>query len=177
MFDFILFYSKYSPVSCQLLEEFPMLSEKSVSVDSTPIRKILKKFSIISVPTLILILNNKIVDRVIGYESISDWLHLYVYRVNHLTTNSPGVDSLDSQEFQIDNDSMDNIGTVTGESVGVENTETTISLNDGKTNLDDLTLEDESDVHITKSTPVNLLKMAEDMKKERDNNEPFKKRI
>ena len=167
MFDFILFYSKYSPISCKLLEEFPALSEKSVSVDSVPIRKILKKFVVTSVPTLILILNNNIVDRIIGYENVSNWLHLYVYRVNHLTNSTENDEQMFVQEDE---------PTYNDESVVAE--PQNISGSDGKTSLDDLILEEsQEEVHITKATPVNLLKMAEEMKKERDNNDTLKKRI
>jgi hypothetical protein len=178
--DFILFYSQFSNSSRKLLEEYPSLSEKSVSVDSTHIRNIIKKMSIVCVPTLLLYnSNNKIIERIIGYEHIVNWITIYIYntqrfmpKANEQIHDEQNIDeqilSTQTNELQYNN-LKDNIN----------DRET---LNDNQTNLDDLILEDnddKQDYHITRSNSGNgsLLKMAEEMKKERDNGETLRKRI
>lgn len=181
--DFILFYSQFSNASRKLIEEYPSLTEKSVSVDSSQIRNIIKNMSIVCVPTLLLHNNGKIVERIIGYEDIVSWITIYLYNTQKFTQNQlmedesinipQQVSSNINQNFQSQQSSQE-------EFIDDENPQ--ISQNSQQqTSLDDLVLEDrdESDYHITRSGSGNgsLLKVAEEMKKERDNSETLRKRI
>lgn len=82
--DYILIYSEYSQSSRKLVEEYPHILQKSISVDSLEMRYIIKQFDIISVPTLIIFNNNNIIDRIIGYYDIVQWLMRFLYQANIL---------------------------------------------------------------------------------------------
>lgn len=98
--DYLLFYSQYSSSSQKVLEDFPSLMEKSISVDSKQIRMYLKNLSIVSVPTLVLILHDKIIDRIIGYENIVDWLNITIYRTDQIrNVNVEQMEQEDNEQF------------------------------------------------------------------------------
>ena len=173
--DYILFHSQYSSSSKKLLEEFPSLFEKSVSVDSKQIRMYLKDLAIVSVPTLVLILHDKIVDRIIGYENIINWLHITIYRTEQIRNIET------EYEQEIENNAPINPQI---------NVPLNVSEDDGNvenitehTSLDDLVIEDlgpstDEKLHITRSSGnTNLLKVAEELKKQRDSSETLIKRI
>jgi hypothetical protein len=73
--DTLLFYSKNSPSCSQLFEALPFI-EKIVCVDSPEIREKIGSLHIISVPTLLVMFQEKIVQRVIGVEDIIQWHEL-----------------------------------------------------------------------------------------------------
>lgn len=181
--DYLLFYSQYSNASQKLLDEFPSLMEKSVSVDSLQMREYLKKIAIVSVPTLILILNEKIVDRIIGYENISDWLNISIYRMNQLNNSvingemTQPVETVNDEPMMVQHEDIK-------DDISFRTNHTNQTNHTNHTNLDDLILEDEipknEDIHITRSSQGsdNLLKLAEEMKRERENTtKDMKKRI
>ena len=193
--DYLLFYSQYSSSSQKVLEDFPSLIEKSVSVDSKQIRMYLKNLSIVSVPTLVLILHDKIIDRIIGYENIVDWLNITIYRTDQIrnvnveqeeieqfmeTRQSPQqLQSQQLQSQQIPQQSQQ----IPQQSQQIPQPQQQQQQNATEyTNLDDLLLEDvetpSEDIHITRSSTNNsLLKVAEELKKERDSTQTLTKRI
>jgi hypothetical protein len=167
--DYILFYSEYSR-SCQyLIQQFPDLLKKSVSIDSIGLEDYLKKLKIVSVPTLLIVLESStktsIVDRIVGYEEIYNWLITTLYRMNQVEYQAEQTlnHTQTSQNFQQQ-----------------ENAEST-------TNLDTLYLEDiEEDQHqksqvyqetqdqevhtAVKTGGASTMKLAEEMKREREQN-------
>ena len=179
--DFILFYSQFSNVSRKLLEEYPSLIDKSVSVDSSQIRNIIKKMSIVCVPTLLLHNNGKIVERIIGYEDIVHWINVYIYNTQKFTQSNE-INEI-NQINQVNQ--VNQVNDIDTYNQSVQSLQPVQSVSDTQdsfqqTNLDDLVLEDkEEEYHITRSGSGNgsLLKMAEEMKKERDNSETLRKRI
>lgn len=86
--DYLIFFSKYSNPCQKLFEEFPGAFEKSVMVDSPEMRKYIKKLQIVCVPTLAVILGGKIIERVTGFDSISNWLLIAIYRSNQLQVST-----------------------------------------------------------------------------------------
>jgi hypothetical protein len=89
--DYLLFYSKYSRKCTQLLEEFPFLSEKAVSIDSLRVRDHLQEISIVAVPTLAIIYNQAILDRIVGAPDIEQWVYTTLYHLRHVPTNDADV--------------------------------------------------------------------------------------
>lgn len=85
--DYILFYSQFSPSSMKLINQFPNIKEKAVSVDSIEMRKLVKSLNIVCVPTLIVHLGRKIIDRIIGATEINNWLLVSIYRANQLSSS------------------------------------------------------------------------------------------
>jgi hypothetical protein len=159
--DYILFHSQYSPSSRKLIEQFPSISEKTVLVDSVAMRAYAKRLHIICVPTLVVILNNKIIERIVGYENIYNWLVVTIYRVNKLQNIQEDVEpELEPPIQQVEPTSPD-----------MQNT---------TTSLDNLVLEDLEEERVTPHVPigtgVSTLQLAEAMKKERDNSDPGNKK-
>ena len=170
--DYILFYSEYSR-SCQyLIQQFPDLLKKSVSIDSIGIEEYLKKLKIVSVPTLLIVLESpiktSIVDRIVGYEDIHNWLITTLYRMNQVEYQPEQYSS-----DQVSSNQMDYTDyTQTSQQQDLEST----------TNLDTLYLEDltegdqpqasqDQEVHTAvKTGGVSTMKLAEEMKREREQN-------
>ncbi len=185
--DYILFHSQYSPSSKKLLEEFPSISEKSVSVDSEGMRRYMKRINIVCVPTLILILNNKIVDRIVGVDKITNWIMVTLYRASQL---QPG----GVVESEPDESPQQYVPQVVQQS----QSEKTVRVPDsgapdgsGHTSLDDLVLVDEDPSPMIANQPLdneriepkiqmggsNTMALAEALKKERDGSLDNKKRM
>ena len=186
--DYLLFYSQYSSSSQKVLEDFPSLIEKSVSVDSKQIRMYLKNLSIVSVPTLVLILHDKIIDRIIGYENIVDWLNITIYRTDQI--RNVNVEQEEIEQFMETRQSPQQLQSqqlqsqqIPQQSQQIPQPQQQQQQNETEyTNLDDLLLEDvetpSEDIHITRSSTNNsLLKVAEELKKERDSTQTLTKRI
>lgn len=171
--DFLLFYSQYSPSSKKLLDEFPMLQEKAISVDSAPMRAYVKRIHVVCVPTLMVLMGKRVIDRVIGYESIYNWLMTSLYRMGQLqaspTVLEPEVHDESSSSF---------MGSSPTDHAPVMMVEPTSSA--GSTSLDDLILEDvPAAQQQDRETPLvqtgmsaNTMMLAEALKKERDNLDP-----
>jgi hypothetical protein len=167
--DYILFHSQYSPSSRKLIEQFPPISEKAVLVDSVAMRAYAKRLHIICVPTLIVILNNKIVERIVGYENIYNWVVVTLYRVNKLQSlNDP-----EPEEERISEQQPTR--------VYAEEQPVSPDVVNTTTSLDKLVLEDVEEERVTPHVPigsggVSTLQLAEAMKKERDNSDPGNKK-
>jgi hypothetical protein len=176
--DYLLFHSQYSPSSKKLFDEFPMLKEKAISVDSVAMRAYVKKIHVVCVPTLLVLLGNRVIDRVIGYESIYNWLVTTLYRMGQLQASSVGAES-EAQQFPTQ------AGVVTLEPSDVEyepsihdSSEHSSGL--GATSLDDLILEDipmaqqqERETPLVQTgMSANTMMLADALKKERDNLDP-----
>lgn len=163
--DYILFHSQYSPSSRKLFEQFPSLNEKAVSVDSMAMRAYAKRLHVICVPTLVVILNNKIIERIVGYENVYNWLVVTIYRVNKLQNiQEPETDEISEEQPTIFQEQPP-------ESPDMQRT---------TTSLDQLVLEDleeeRATPHVPIGTGVSTLQLAEAMKKERDNSDPANKK-
>jgi hypothetical protein len=72
--DILFFYSTSSPASMQLLQDIPQLIEKGISVDSEAVRQHMNRLKIYDVPTLLVITNQRVLHRVIGYMEIKYWV-------------------------------------------------------------------------------------------------------
>lgn len=173
--DYLLFHSQFSPSSQKLFDEFPALREKAISVDSVAMRTYVKKIHIVCVPTLTVLLGNRIIDRVIGYDAIYNWFVTTMYRMGQLQPPVPP----STYEPQQHADMATNVE---------EDVESDL-VPATSTSLDDLILED---IPVSKSdqqhhqmmqhqpereTPLvqtgisaNTMLLAEQLKKERDNN-------
>jgi len=194
--DYILFYSNYSPSSLKILQEFPQIMTKSVSVDSLQIRDYVKKINIMSVPTLVVLLNTKIVDRVIGHEDISTWLTQMVYQASRIQQNESEefVENIeeerntinktdDSQEplpsvtnDEEDDYSMEAIGPPAKVTQGIASVVQHNISENGKTDLSSLTLIDDDDPASNISgkkteDPNGTMQTAEQMKRQRQMDE------
>ena len=164
--DYLLFHSQFSPSSTKLLQQFPNLQEKAISVDSHAMRAYVKKLHIVCVPTLLVLLNNRIIDRIIGFDSILNWLTTTIYRAEQLqTTQVQAVTNEMPLEYEPEQP----------EDMPVESNHHSMS-NSATTSLDDLILEEVPEEH---STPIvqtgmsaNTMSVAEALKKERENFEP-----
>jgi len=185
--DYILFHSQYSPSSKKLLEEFPSISEKAVSVDSEGMRRYMKRINIVCVPTLILILNNKIVDRIVGVDKISNWIMVTLYRASQLQPGGVAESEPDESHQQpqyvpqaVQQSQSEKMVPHSGSSDG-----------GGHTSLDDLVLVDEDPSPMSANQPLdneriepkiqmggsNTMALAEALKKERDGSLDNKKRM
>lgn len=83
--DFLLFYSKFSNHCSRLLDEVPLLYEKTVCVDSPECRKIIENLSykIERVPTLLIVDGvSKIIKVIEGYPDIKNWFMLTTYSLS-----------------------------------------------------------------------------------------------
>lgn len=169
--DFLIFHSQFSPSSQKLLEDFPALREKAVSVDSGSMRVYVKKLKIVCVPTLLVLLGGqRVIDRVVGYDSISNWLIESIYRVNQLQSGAPPTAMQEDPEV---------LAPVAVE--GAMNVDPSVPQA-SFTNLDDLVLEqvdtnaeeeDDRDTPLVQTgMSANTMALAEQMKKERDNLDP-----
>lgn len=170
--DFLLFHSQFSPSSKKLFDDFPALERKSISVDSPAMRKYLKKLGVVCVPTLIVLLNNRVIDRVIGYDSIYQWLVTSIYRINHLQP----------QVFEEEQQSVPTPTVKVVEKPPISEMMMTEAVASDITPLDNLILEDNGapEQEIALDMPeipivqtgqsMNTMMIAEQMKKERDNN-------
>ncbi len=171
--DYILFYSQYSPSSMKLIEQFPSILEKSVSVDSSAMRTYAKKLHIICVPTLVIIMDNKIIERISGYENVYNWLIVTIYRINKLQPS----DEPEPQDYeeQMDVEHVPQKSAVSTREIVQQESE------DATTSLDNLVLEDVEEEratpHVQMGMGVNTMQLAEAMKKERDNLDPGKKKF
>lgn len=96
--DYVIFYSNFSSSCAKLFQEFPQIMTKAVSVDSLQMRSYLKTINIVCVPTLVVILNNKIVDRIVGDQDISNWLTQMVYQASRIQPTEGPVESVESAE-------------------------------------------------------------------------------
>jgi multisubunit Na+/H+ antiporter MnhF subunit len=173
--DYLLFHSQYSPSSKKLFDEFPMLKEKAISVDSVAMRAYVKKIHVVCVPTLLVLLGNRVIDRVIGYESIYNWLVTTLYRMGQLQASSAMAEP-DLQMDMIETPQSVMTPPVMDTDAHMSHTYST----GGATSLDDLVLEDIPTAHQTeRETPLvstgmsaNTMMVAEALKKERDNIDP-----
>lgn len=165
--DYILFHSQYSPSSKKLFEDFPALIEKGICVDSNLMRAQVKKLHIVCVPTMIIILNNKIVDRIVGYEKIYNWVMITLYRTNQFQpAQQPNTDTPPVQQSQPQRQP----DIPQDEPVEYDKPAQ-------QTNLDDLILVDEPPSNLSARTEPKVqtgisgstLQLAEALKKERDN--------
>ena len=165
--DYILFHSQYSPSSTKLVEQFPSILEKSVSVDSLAMRNYAKRLHIFCVPTLIITMDNKIIERISGYENVYNWLVVTIYRISKLQPN-------DEPEPQFEENTSSNYSAPPIERIEEPEQE------DSTTSLDNLLLEDveedRSTPHVQMGMGVNTMQLAEAMKKERDNLDPGNKK-
>lgn len=169
--DYILFHSQFSPSSRKLVEQFPSIIEKSVSVDSSAMRTYAKRLHIFCVPTLVIIMDNKIIERISGYENVYNWLIVTIYRVSKLQPS----DEIDSQDYseEMDLPPPPKKSVIPREIIEENEEEET-------TSLDNLILEDveeeRSTPHVQMGLGVNTMQLAEAMKKERDNLDPGNKK-
>lgn len=192
--DYLLFQSQYSPSSKKLMDEFPALRDKSVSVDSTAMRTYVKKLHVVCVPTLLITLGNRIVDRVVGYDSISNWLLISLYRMGQLQgtpTSNEYIESGMHEEYPISQQQPE----FSTQSVPVHedpslSTVAHAAPTASSTSLDDLILEDipkaeqqRFEYQETREAPIvqtgisaNTMLLAEQLKKERDNYDPSNKK-
>jgi len=179
--DYLLFHSQYSPSSKKLFDEFPMLKEKAISVDSVAMRAYVKKIHVVCVPTLLVLLGNRVIDRVIGYESIYNWLVTTLYRMGQLQASSAVVEP----DSEIDsNVSLSPLMEYEPQSPTMTKSVATATdgFIPGATSLDDLVLEDipltlqpqqERDTPLVQTgMSANTMMLAEALKKERDNIDP-----
>jgi len=169
--DYILFHSQYSPSSRKLIEEFPSILEKSVPVDSSAMRTYAKKLHIFCVPTLVIIMDNKIIERISGYENIYNWLVVTIYRVSKLQPS----EEPEPREYMEQMESVHQKPSVSNQELVQSEPEESI------TSLDNLVLEDVEEErttpHVQMGMGVNTLQLAEAMKKERDNLDSGKKKF
>lgn len=172
--DYLLFHSQFSPSSVKLLEQFPALNDKAISVDSAPMRAYIKKLRIVCVPTLLVLLNNRIVDRVVGSESILTWLATSIYRAEQLQPPQP----VPAAAAYLPSHDDDDDGTNGRVEAAVMSAPTSAATT---TSLDDLILEDIQApvVPEERETPIvqtgmstNTMSLAEALKKERENFDP-----
>jgi hypothetical protein len=199
--DYILFQSQFSPSCKKLLQQFPNLSEKSVSVDSQQMRRYIKKLHIVCVPTLILIMGNKIIERIVGFEPIQNWLLITIYRANQISQPSdeeleepPRLSQPVSQTIvqpapQIVPSEPQTSAQSTPQTTVQPVAETTpVPPRPQQTSLDDLILTDENEEDenpvedrnepiIQMGSGTNTMMLAEALKKERDNSFDPKKKI
>lgn len=185
--DYLLFHSQFSPSSQKLFDEFPALREKAISVDSLAMRNYVKKIHIVCVPTLTVLLGNRIIDRVIGYDAIYNWFVTTMYRMGQLQA-TPSPSALESPVTMSSGERAEFVashGPPMTMSVEEDDHETD-STPATSTSLDDLILEDipkmEQQHHQMmhqpeRETPLvqtgisaNTMLLAEQLKKERDNN-------
>jgi hypothetical protein len=177
--DYILFYSEYSR-SCQyLIQQFPDLIKKSVSIDSIGIQDYLKKLKIVSVPTLLIVLESpvktSIVDRIVGYEDIYNWFITTLYRMNQVEFHDQNQTEQNYPETITETD------TYNPQPPQPQHTQT-FEQPESTTNLDTLYLEDlehtegeqqqtqEQEQHTAVKTGVSTMKLAEEMKRAREQN-------
>jgi hypothetical protein len=176
--DYILFYSDYSRPCQYLIQQFPDLIKKSISIDSMGIEEYLKKLKIVSVPTLLILLESpsktSIVDRIVGYEEIHNWFITTLYRMNQVEFTTPEqnhseqfVESQNySQNIQQQNieqvpESTTNLDTLYLEDL--EGTESVKSVEGGQTQ--------EQEPHAAvKTGGISTMKLAEEMKRQREQN-------
>ena len=169
--DYILFHSRYSPSSQKLVEQFPSIVEKAVLVDSTAMRAYAKRLHIICVPTLVIIMDNKIIERIVGYENIQNWLIVTIYRVNKL---QPSDDEPMQQESIAYEEPV----------MQKQKLSNSQQSNTESTSLEDLILEDVAEEplpnmerpHVQMGLGTNTLQLAEAMKKERESSDPINKK-
>jgi hypothetical protein len=184
--DYILFHSQYSPSSKKILEEYPSILEKAVSVDSQGMRKYVKRLHIVCVPTLIVLLNNKIIDRIVGYDAISNWIMVTLYRANQLSYSTSSTSSTSAETMMGEEPS--NMHPEMGIQHAVAKESDFINPSN-LTNLDDLVLIDESPTPSNQGIDnermepkiqmggSNTMALAEALKKERDGSLENKKRM
>jgi len=189
--DYLLFHSQFSPSSQKLFDEFPALREKAISVDSLAMRNYVKKIHIVCVPTLTVLLGNRIIDRVIGYDAIYNWFVTTMYRMGQLQATPPPSSAHESSMPMVANaDRGEFVKSNNGPSMTIEHDEDAYdhemeSTPATSTSLDDLILEDipkteqqrHQMVQPERETPLvqtgisaNTMLLAEQLKKERDNN-------
>jgi hypothetical protein len=186
--DYILFHSQYSASSRKLLEEFPTITEKGVLVDSAVMRTYAKKLHIVCVPTLVIILDNKIVERIVGYEHIQNWLLVTLYRVNKLQPFEPDYNEQETSWPSESPPSSENNNPQFTQEFTRE-VSSNNQVEEGTTNLDNLILEDivenpplkpvvnePTTPHVQMGLGANTMQLAEAMKKERDNIDPGNKK-
>jgi hypothetical protein len=179
--DYILFYSEYSRPCQYLIQQFPDLIKKSISIDSIGIEEYLKKLKIVSVPTLLILLESpsktSIVDRIVGYEEIHNWFITTLYRMNQVEFATP--EQNHSEQF-VDSNYSQNYS----QNIQQQNIE---QVPESTTNLDTLYLEDlegtesvksveggqpqEQEPHAAvKTGGISTMKLAEEMKRQREQN-------
>ena len=188
--DYLLFHSQFSPSSQKLFDEFPALREKAISVDSLAMRNYVKKIHIVCVPTLTVLLGNRIIDRVIGYDAIYNWFVTTMYRMGQLQATPPPAALESSSPMSASGERGEFVASSGGSSMIIDNEEDAYdhdmdSTPATSTSLDDLILEDipktEQQRHQMlqpeRETPLvqtgisaNTMLLAEQLKKERDNN-------
>lgn len=195
--DYLLFYSQYSPSSKKILEQFPNIINKAVSVDSSQMKKHLKKLSIVCVPTLIIFSEGKILERIAGYAKIYNWILVTLYRIDQIQPQDepqqpqvqqpqqpqPQMSQTQMSQSQIPQPQLSQTQTVTQLPQQVQQVEDVIIEDDlmiqGKTSLDDLVLEDipeREEPTRPSSNSGSTMQLAEALKKERDNLDPKSKK-
>jgi hypothetical protein len=187
--DYLLFHSQYSPSSKKLLDDFPALREKAVSVDSAAMRSYVKKLHVVCVPTLMVILGNRVVDRIVGYDSISNWLLVSLYRMGQLQGAAVPNDMMAPEEYHTSSPPELDLRSVVEDGVHEDPVMMTAPTSTS-TSLDDLILEDipkaeqqRLEYQETREAPIvqtgmsaNTMLLAEQLKKERDNYDPSNKK-
>jgi hypothetical protein len=200
--DYLLFYSQYSPSSKKILEQFPNIINKAVSVDSSQMKKHLKKLSIVCVPTLIIFSEGKILERIAGYAKIYNWILVTLYRIDQIQPqdepqqpqvqqyqpqpqqSQPQMSQAQMSQSQIPQPQISQTQTVTQLPQQVQQVEEDVIIEDdlmiqGKTSLDDLVLEDipeREEPTRPSSNSGSTMQLAEALKKERDNLDPKSKK-
>jgi hypothetical protein len=197
--DYILFQSQFSPSCKKLLQQFPNLQEKSVSVDNAQMRNYIKKLHIVCVPTLILTMGNKIIERLVGYESIQNWLLITIYRANQISQpieqpsdSQPIVQNSSQIGLQM-NSQLEPQPIKSPESVQPTQSESIHAVSPvppkpQQTSLEQLILTDDSESIenpieerseplVQMGSGANTMQLAEALKKERDNSFENKKKI
>ena len=65
------------------------MSDKSVSIDSRQAREYIDKLKISVVPTLLVVSDDKILQRILGKDAIKHWLLLTTYQVDNVNGETP----------------------------------------------------------------------------------------
>jgi len=72
--------------------------EKSVSIDNQRVRDQLNEINVVAVPTITLLYNNQIIDRIVGEEPIEQWIYTTLYNLRHVSADS-STDSSPLEDF------------------------------------------------------------------------------
>lgn len=85
--DFLIVHSNYSDACNKLFEEYPKLREtKSICADSAPIRKIIiDDMKVTAVPTLLVLGDKTVLQRIIGSDAIKNWLWIVSNDINQVS--------------------------------------------------------------------------------------------
>lgn len=89
--DFLLIYSDYSQACGQLFQMYSNLKEtKGLCADTTYMRELLlTELKVTAVPTLLVIDQEKVLQRVIGIDNIKNWLWMISNDINAISSDTP----------------------------------------------------------------------------------------